>query len=78
MSGIDKIVDGIKTCRDEIALKVHLGSKDLQDEWAGLEKKWRTFESKADLERSAGGVSTAAQLLANELKDGYDRLRKAL
>ena len=78
MTGIEKVVEGLKYTRDEIALKIHLGSKDLQDEWSALEKRWHAFESKADFDRSAKDVSAAVQILAAELKGAYERLSKAL
>ncbi len=59
-------------------MKVHLGSRDLQDEWTRLEQRWREFESKAKLERSARDVGAAADLLGSELKSAYARLRNAL
>jgi hypothetical protein len=78
LTGIEKIVDGLKTSRDEISLKIHLGSKDLRDQWDVLERKWHAFEIHAGLEKTADGVNVATRLLASELKDGYERLRKAL
>jgi hypothetical protein len=78
MVSVDKVIEGLKFTRDEIALKIHLGSRDLQDEWNDLEKPWRAFEAKADLDRSAKDVSAAVQILAAELKGAYDRLSKAL
>lgn len=78
MIGLEKLVEGLKCTRDELALKIHLGSKDLQDEWSALEKRWHSFEAKADLERSGKEVSAAVELLAKELKSAYDRISKAL
>ena len=78
MTSVQKVVEGLKYTRDEIALKIHLGSKDLQDEWSALEKRWHAFEAKADLDRSAKDVSAAVQILAAELKGAYERLSKAL
>lgn len=78
MAGIEKLVEDLKYTRDELALKIHLGSKDLQDEWAELEKRWHGFEAKAEIDRSTKDVSAAVQLLGSELKNAYDRLSKAL
>jgi hypothetical protein len=78
MTGADKIVEALKCTRDELALKIHLGSKDLKDEWADLEKRWHAFETKAQLERSSEGVGAAIQILAGELKSAYERISKAL
>jgi hypothetical protein len=78
MPDLTKIYEDAKRTRDEIALKVHLGSRDLQDEWARLEQRWKEFEDKAQLERTAKDVDAAAELLGSELKNAYTRLRKAL
>ena len=73
-----KLFEDLERTRDEIKLKIHLGSKDLQDEWGELEKRWRAFESKAGLDQSAKDVSDAVKILGSELKDAFHRVRKAL
>ncbi len=78
MPDLSKLHEDVKRAHDELALKVHLGTRDLQDEWTRLEQRWREFESKAKLERSARDVGAAADLLGSELKGAYARLRKAL
>ena len=78
MAEIDKVIEGLKTTRDEVALKIHLGSMDLQDEWKGLEKRWHAFEAKAELDRSGRDIGAATRSLASELKSAYERLKKAL
>ena len=35
-----KLLEELKFARDEARLKIHLASKDAQDEWADLEKRW--------------------------------------
>ena len=40
MIDIEAIAQELKTTRDEIKLKIHLGSKELQEEWDELEKKY--------------------------------------
>jgi len=72
------IIEELKRTRDEIRLKIHLASKDLQQEWSELEEHWKTFESKAELDRSAKDVSDAVLILGSELKDAYLRIRRAL
>lgn len=78
MTGLQKIYEDAKRTRDEIALKVHLGSRDVQDEWARLEQRWKEFEVKARLDRSAKDVGAAAEMLGSELKSAYARIRQAL
>jgi len=78
MADIDKLIEELKTKRDELALQIHLGSKEAQDEWNELEAKWNDFSAKAKLEDTADGLSSAAELLSDELKQGYERIKKAL
>jgi hypothetical protein len=78
MTDMHKLLDDLKAARDEAKLKIHLASKDAQDEWAELEKRWHTFKTKAELEKSAGELSGAVTQLGSELKHAYTRLRHAL
>jgi 3-phosphoglycerate kinase len=78
MQDFNKMIDDLKRTHDEIRLKVHLGAKDLQDEWSHLEKRWHGFERKAELERSAKEVSKALTTLGLELKTAFARVRSAL
>jgi hypothetical protein len=78
MADVQKLSDDLKRVRDEIMLKIHLGSKDAQDEWADLEKRWKAFREKAELNRTAGELGTTVKQLGSDLKSAYERIRKAL
>ncbi len=78
MSGNSSIFDDLKTLRDEINLQIHLASKDLQDEWTGLEDKWSEFSSNARLNESADEIGDALGDLGEDLKLAFERIRKAL
>ncbi len=78
MSEYDRIVEQLKQKRDELKLQMHLAGKDANDEWQDLEKKLKRFVEKAELQRSGDGVGDALQSLGRELKDGYERMRRAL
>jgi hypothetical protein len=78
MADLKKMYEDAKRLRDEIVLKVHLGSRDVQDEWARLEQRWKEFEVEAQLERSAKDVQAASEILGSELKSAYSRIRQAL
>lgn len=78
MPDFSNLIEDLKRTRDEIKLKIHLGSKDLQTEWSEIEKRWEDFERKADLDRSAKDVGDALQILGSELRDAFQRVRKAL
>ena len=78
MSQIDGLIEELKQARDELRLQIHLGSKELQDEWARLEPKWNEFLKNADLEGSAERLGAATRTLGEELKQAYERVRSAL
>ncbi len=78
MATVDEIVQDLKTMRDEIQVKIHLASQELQQDFEDLEDKWEQARAKAGLDRTAQGVGSALELLGDELKRGYDRIRKAL
>jgi len=78
MSEISELVERLKRQRDELGLQIHLGTMEAKQEWKGLEAKWDEFAAKADLEESAEGVGGALKVLGNELKQGYERIKKAL
>ena len=78
MATIDEIVEDLRTKRDEIEVKLHLASKDLQRDFEDLEEKWEAFRGKAGIDRTAKGVASALDLLGDELKQGYERIKKAL
>lgn len=71
-------IEDLKRIRDEVKLKIHLGSKEVQDEWSEIEQRWTDFESRAELDKSAQDVNDAVKILASELKDAFARIRKAL
>lgn len=78
MADFDKFAEELKRNYDELKLKVHLGSKDAQDEWTELQERWTHFESQANLKKSREDVGDAVEILGSELKDAFDRIRKAL
>lgn len=84
-------ISALKQLRDEIELKLHLGGKDAQDEWARLEKEWDAFskslEPLSDAVKEAANSagehaskvgSAAWEVAPEELKQGYEKLRKLI
>ena len=78
MPDLQKLSDDLRRTRDEIKLKIHLGSMEAQDEWTELEKRWKSFREKAELNRTAGEVGGTVKQLGLDLKAAYDRIHKAL
>lgn len=78
MPDINKMAAELKQNYDELKLKVHLGSKEAQDEWTEMQDRWHHFESQANLKKSSEDVGDAVEILGSELKDAFNRIRKAL
>lgn len=78
MQDFNKLMDDLKRTHDEIRLKVHLATKDLQDEWSELERRWQSFQKNAELERSTKEVNKALRALGVELKTAFARIRSAV
>ena len=78
---IEKLKADIEQLRDEIKLKAHLGKSEAKEELENLEKKWESFLSQYkpaadEIENTAKNTSAALGIVADELKSGYQRLRK--
>lgn len=79
----DKLVERLKTERDEINLKIHLASMDAREEFAEAEKKWGQMKIKA-AEIADEAVETSeeyivkARIVGEELKETYHRIAKRL
>jgi hypothetical protein len=80
----DDMLARLKRERDELALKMHLGKKEAQAEWEKLEAKWNRLKTvkgppmKEAAAQTAEGVAKAFDLAAEELKKGYEKIRKIL
>jgi hypothetical protein len=80
---LSAMTENLKTQRDELRVRLHLGAADARQEWEQLEEKWSQFETKARQVGAATAevskdVATAAEQLGQQLKAGYERIRKSL
>lgn len=69
--------------RDELLLQIHLAKAEVRSHWEGLEKKWILLQSRLSVlevakDESKREVGLAVQLLMEELKESYKRIRGAL
>jgi hypothetical protein len=69
--------------RDELRVRAHLAKADAKDELAQLERKLDELRVRADAAKNEakgamGEIGDAAGRLANEIKDGFARVRKTL
>jgi predicted nucleic acid-binding Zn-ribbon protein len=78
---IDKIQKDIKRLRDEAKLKAHLGKAEAQAELGKLENELDDFLRKCkpftdEAEKTLENTGTALGLAVDELKEGFERVRK--
>lgn len=78
---VNELIDNLKQVRDELKVQLHLAKEDIKDEWHEVEGNLEKLEAKAktigDATREAGtDVGEAAKLLAEEVKQGFDKIRK--
>lgn len=78
MSDFDDLIDDLKQKRDELRVQMNLASRELKEEWEELEGRSRDFLARAEIERTGEGISDALGELGEELKKGYQRIRKAM
>ncbi|MFW2403737.1 MAG: hypothetical protein ACN4GT_03145 [Gammaproteobacteria bacterium] len=75
--------EDLRQARDELRVQMHLAKADARDEWEKLEAKWEDFEKKLDkagdvAEDAAEDVGKALSALGEEIKSGYERIRKEM
>lgn len=78
MTDLNELKQDLKMLRDELDLKMHLASLEMKQEWNELEAKMESFSSRAGLETSAESVGDALELLGDEIKQGFKRLKAAI
>ncbi len=80
-SKFDALKASIEQLRDEINVKAHLGKAEAKEALEELEKKWNSLQSQyksvaGEAGKTAQGTRAALGLAADELKKGYERIRK--
>lgn len=80
---LEALLKKLEIERDELRLKLGLAKLEAREEWQELEKKLETLRGRLKVAggeaRGAGAeVRTAAENLAREIKEGFDRVRKTL
>ncbi|WP_339800999.1 hypothetical protein [uncultured Marinobacter sp.] len=80
---LNKLSETLRQRRDELRVRLHLAKEDVKDEWDDLEVYWEKFRQKMEeAKHEAEGVSKetreTASRVGEELKEGYERLRKRM
>lgn len=77
------LISDLKRQGDQLRVQVHLGSQELKDEWEKLDDKLSQLNHrfdplKAAIEDTGEEVWESLKLLGDEIKEGFNRIRKSL
>ncbi len=85
MDDFEDLAADLRQKRDELRVKINLASKEVRDEWEGLEEKMDEFALKAKqfagdarLKETGEGLGRALGQLGHEIRLGYERIRDAV
>lgn len=80
---IQSEIESLRTARDELRVQVHLGAAEVREAWEKAEKSWQHLEGRAKVlgeatQESLEEIGAAAKILAEEIRRGYEHVRKLL
>ena len=79
---LDELIADLKQKRDELRVQMNLGSMELRDEvgeeWEEVQHKLRNFDARAELEDAREEISEELGELADDIKEGFEKLKKAI
>ena len=80
---VAELIRGIRHERDELKLQMHLAKKEAQDQWQQLSDRFERLNEdyeplKGALKETSEDVWDSLKLVGDELKEGFQRVRKSL
>lgn len=80
---LKELLTKLEQQRDEIRVKMHLAKAEARDEWNDLEQKFERLKGRLgvmgeEADDAMEDINAAAGMLADELKKGYERIRKLI
>ncbi len=80
---LEELISRLKQERDELKLQMHLANMDAKDEYNRLSDKCDELNNQYEpvkdaVEETTANIFSALGLAADELKVGFDRVRKAI
>ena len=80
---VEEVISDRKQQRDELRVKIDLGGEELKDQLDKLDAKLLQLSDRYDplkraVEESSGDVWESLNDLGGEIKEGFQRIRKAL
>ena len=81
--GLKALLERLETERDELKLKLGLAKLEARDDWQELESKLDTLRGRlkvlgSEAMEASSDVGDAAGTLANEIKEGFARMRRMM
>ncbi|MAT68171.1 MAG: hypothetical protein CMJ58_01470 [Planctomycetaceae bacterium] len=80
---LNDLVESLKQERDELKLRMHLAGMEVRDEYERLSGRVSELNAQFEpvreaTEDAAGNVFAALMLAADEMKNGFQRIRQAV
>lgn len=80
---LQELLQRLETERDELKVQVGLAKLEARDEWEELEGKIQSLRGRlkvlgSEAREASGDVGAAFDVLADEVREGLERLRKLL
>ena len=81
--GFENVAKQLKIDRDELNLQIHLAEAEVRIEWQEIETKWQHFVATGKRMGEATGesskeIDSALELLGEELKNAYKKIKKSI
>jgi len=80
---LGELIIALEQQRDELALKIHLGKKEAQDEWSQVTDRLDKLKDeykpvKEAMKESASNVTEALYTVGKEIQESLQRIRKSM
>jgi len=80
---MNELWETVKTQRDELRVRMHLGRADAKDEWQEMEEKWESAQDKIeevlrDTGASAKEIEGVLRIIGEEIGSAYGRIKDRL
>ena len=80
---LQQVMQQLEQERDELKVKFGLAKLEARDEWQQLEKKMDGLRGRMkvvgeEAKDASGDVGAALETVADEIKDGFERLKKLI